>query len=147
MDEKTIFCKTQKGLEEIGSRKNKLPFGFRTVLILIDGKSTVSEIHYKARGLAGVSKALEALEKNNYIATTDNGNNTDIKMKLIKATEELLGEKAGLVIEKVQALAPTEANIGLKLKEIERYTKLCIDEKNAKELGEKYRSILKRYAQ
>ncbi|HDO21808.1 MAG TPA: hypothetical protein ENG86_03005, partial [Nitrospirae bacterium] len=53
--------KTEKGEEEIKSRKYSVPLSLRHVLILIDGKSNAVKILEKGRGLPDIMNSLDEL--------------------------------------------------------------------------------------
>ena len=62
-----VYEKTEKGVEEIQTRKNNLPQKFRTLLIVVDGKKTRESILTQFATLEGAAAALEELEHKGFI--------------------------------------------------------------------------------
>lgn len=62
-----IFDKTDKGREEIATRKFQLPPKMRTLLVMIDGKHTADELLQKIGGLGFTSDSLNDLMNNGFI--------------------------------------------------------------------------------
>jgi hypothetical protein len=62
MDPSTIYVKTAKGIGEIKSKTNRLPGKVRRILILVDGRSSATEIASKISNLSD-GKRREAFEK------------------------------------------------------------------------------------
>jgi hypothetical protein len=63
-----IYVKTDKGREEIQTRKSQLPAGLRTLLIMIDGKSSAGEILKQVAPMGIGPDALEQLIGQGFIA-------------------------------------------------------------------------------
>lgn len=63
----TIFDKTDKGREEIISRKYHLANRLRTLLVLIDGKHAVEDLLQQVSSLGLTKSSLDELEKEGYI--------------------------------------------------------------------------------
>lgn len=68
MDPSEIYAKTDLGITELRERRLNLPVTLRSLLILIDGNRTVSEVLDKARALRLDERALTALERGGLIA-------------------------------------------------------------------------------
>lgn len=66
---KTIFDKTDKGREEISTRKYQLAPRMRTLLLLVDGKQTKDELLKKVTGLGLGEENIEELASNGFIQT------------------------------------------------------------------------------
>jgi len=62
MEPRTIYLKTAKGIGEIKSKTNRLPGKVRRILILVDGRSSATEIASKISNLSE-GKRREAFEK------------------------------------------------------------------------------------
>jgi len=62
-----VYEKTEKGIEEIQTRKNNLPQKFRTLLIVVDGKKTRDSILTQFATLDGAAVVLGELEQNGFI--------------------------------------------------------------------------------
>lgn len=67
MDLTAIYHKTPKGQEEMASRAYKLPARERSVLILVDGKSTARDIIAKAKHFGDAEQFFEALVRGGFI--------------------------------------------------------------------------------
>ena len=61
MSAKTVFLKTDSGLEEVTNRKRKLPAKLRTMLILIDGQHDEAALIYDAQSIGAPADFLERL--------------------------------------------------------------------------------------
>jgi hypothetical protein len=68
MDATTIYHKTDKGSEEIQSRKYKLAPKQRTILILIDGHTSAGDLDNAAKHMGLGEGYLEKLEHDGFIA-------------------------------------------------------------------------------
>lgn len=62
-----IYDKTDKGREEIATRKWQLPSRMRSLLVLIDGKKSDAHIVQKIGGLGLTLQSLEELQENEFI--------------------------------------------------------------------------------
>lgn len=67
MDKNTIYQKSTKGLEEMSSRTCKLPARERSVLIMVDGKSTAQVVIDKAKHFGDAEHFFLALIKDGFI--------------------------------------------------------------------------------
>src|SRR5437762_3500198 len=63
-----IYAKTDEGLRELKERKHNLPITLRTLLIMIDGNQTVSQILERASALRVDASAFSSLERAGLIA-------------------------------------------------------------------------------
>jgi hypothetical protein len=62
-----VYEKTEKGVEEIQTRKHNLPQRFRTLLIVVDGKKTRGDILTQFSTLEGAAAVLGELEQKSFI--------------------------------------------------------------------------------
>jgi hypothetical protein len=67
MDNNAIFDKSDKGREEIITRKFKLAPRLRSLLVLIDGKKTAGELLQQVAGLGLAQDSLDQLYEQQYI--------------------------------------------------------------------------------
>ena len=67
MNTQLVFARTDKGNTELDARTYRLPRKLRTVLILVDGKSSLAQLHVKAMGLPELEGSLEDLAMNGFI--------------------------------------------------------------------------------
>jgi hypothetical protein len=68
MNTQLVFARTNKGNQEITARTYRLPQKLRTVLILVDGRSNLSQLRGKTAGLLQLEQALEDLAMNGFIS-------------------------------------------------------------------------------
>ena len=66
-----IFDKTDKGREEIATRKHHLAPRLRSLLVLVDGKHRTEDLLRKVAGLGLTEQALTELRENAFIEATD----------------------------------------------------------------------------
>ena len=62
-----IFDKTDKGREEIATRKHQLPTRLRTLLVMVDGKQSDEELLKKVAGLGLTAENMTELLNNGFI--------------------------------------------------------------------------------
>jgi hypothetical protein len=62
-----VYKKTEKGIEEIKTRKYNLPQKLRYILIVIDGKMTKRVLFNLYSNMDGLAQALDELEKQGFI--------------------------------------------------------------------------------
>lgn len=62
-----IFDKTDKGREEIATRKHRLPPRLRTLLVLVDGKQSAEELLKKVAGIGLTQDSIYELLDNGFI--------------------------------------------------------------------------------
>lgn len=67
MNTQLVFTRTDKGKDELDARTYHLPRKLRTVLILVDGKSSLAKLREKAMGLAELEGSLEDLALSGFI--------------------------------------------------------------------------------
>lgn len=63
-----VYVKTERGREEIQTRKNQLPAALRTLLIMIDGRSSAGEILKQVASMGITPEALEQLTNQGFVA-------------------------------------------------------------------------------
>ena len=67
MNPSAVYMKTPKGLEEIAKRTFRLAPRLRTLLILVDGRSSSAELAEKAASLGGIAPMLAELAAQGFI--------------------------------------------------------------------------------
>ncbi|MEO7030857.1 MAG: hypothetical protein ABI351_05860 [Herbaspirillum sp.] len=70
----TIFDKTDKGREEIATRKYHLASRLRTLLVLIDGKNSGDDLLKKLAGMGLDETSVAELQRDGFIHETGTGN-------------------------------------------------------------------------
>lgn len=73
MNPTIVFAKTDTGEDAVVQRTRLVQRNLRTVLILVDGKSTVEELVEKAGSIEMVTQALDQLERDGFIRRVGNG--------------------------------------------------------------------------
>lgn len=73
MKNDVILAKTPKGLEEIQTRVHKLPQRMRTVLILVDGKTSAGQFVERLTAITDLDAILEMLLKEGFVAVASAG--------------------------------------------------------------------------
>ncbi|MEO7134172.1 MAG: hypothetical protein ABI024_08120 [Vicinamibacterales bacterium] len=67
MEPRSILAKTQKGLDEIQTRANKLPQKRRSMLILVDGKASVAALVARYPAFGDILETLRELVDEGYV--------------------------------------------------------------------------------
>lgn len=144
MDSKTVFAKTEKGKEEIATRKHGLALSLRRVLILVNGESNIKKIMEKGEGLPDIATSIDALVKEGYIHTSSSNAGRDIKDDLIDIARKILGNDAGKVIKKIEKSPVTAEGLRVTIDECKKLVKFVIDEKKAEELSKRCLDVIKK---
>lgn len=87
MNTQLVFARTSKGNQEITSREFQLPQRVRTVLILVDGKSSVVQLREKAMGLSELENTLEDLAIQGFIQTNSPAWDRRVGAVVVKASK------------------------------------------------------------
>jgi len=144
MDPKKIYQKTEKGEEELRTRKYGLPQNLRQVLIFIDGKSNITKVLEKASGFPNVGQTLEELAVQGFIQPDETVTFAGIKDELIATARQTLGADAEKVIAKIKDSPDTKEGLQATMNSCKKFVKLVIDEKKAEELIRKCSEIMSR---
>ncbi len=115
MNNRLVFSRTAKGVEELDTRKYRISAELRRVLILVDGHSTVEELHKKALVFNDLEHTLESLSRHGFINAGKATNSAVIdseqyrarevrqdgaKWQIVDLARRILGEKQADVISK-----------------------------------------------
>ena len=92
MDSKIRLAKTDKGKEEINHRRHKLPSKLRTLLILVDGTRSVTELTDDCRKLGAPEGGVDVLITDGFIAPIDSAAANDAVAILAGADETPVDE-------------------------------------------------------
>lgn len=154
MNPASIVSKTRKGDEEIRNRTHGLGRNLRTLLILIDGKSTVEEIlAEKAIGLDGADAGLDELAEGGFIAfdgeavaetAGGGGDIAEVKAELIAIANELLGPDGEKIISKLEAAPESKEGLLEAVSGCKKLVKLIIDENKAEQLMQRCSVVIQR---
>lgn len=156
MDKRVVFTKTQKGKDEIETRRYHLPAKLRMALILVDGKSNVALLVEKT-GHSDLIQTLEELTQLGFIQPVSSGagpaampaaakpqDSALLKAELIRISRDILGTQADKIVKKIEDSPDTKEALGATLKNCIELVRLIVDEKKSKALGIKYTEILNR---
>ena len=156
IDKRAVFAKTPKGKDEIETRQNRLPPKLRMALILVDGKSSVTDLVDKG-GHPDLSKALEELSLLGFIrdvsisavpapapAAANHPAALTVKLELIRISHDILGPQADKIVKKIEESSDTKEALSATLKSCIELVRLVVDEKKSKTLGIKYTETLNR---
>jgi hypothetical protein len=72
MHEMTVYAKSAKGRDEIATRAHKLAFKARSLLIMVDGETTVAQLNARAANLGDVTAYLGQLRDGGFIEPAGN---------------------------------------------------------------------------
>jgi hypothetical protein len=160
MDQKTVLQKTEKGNEELETRKYRLSPALRMVLILVDGKSDIAALKNKASGLKDLGKYLKELVSENYIRdqkdfTEDSpapqpdrelgseSKATMAKWEIVGMVKDVIGGESGeRATNRFMNIADTPDALRGALEECYNYVLLTIDDKKATAVKQKGTEIL-----
>lgn len=144
MNPKTVFKKSDKGEEEIRTRKYGISQNLRQVLIFVDGETAVSKILEKTAGLPHVDRSLEELERQGFIEADRTATVAAVKDELIAMTRQMLGADAEKVVAKITDAQETKQDLEAAIAGCKKLVRLTIDEKKAEELINKCSELLGR---
>ena len=115
MDKTDIFIKSAKGEQEIATRVNKLPIKHRSVLIMIDGKTTEESLLAKISGMFDGKTIVSDLETHGFIERKDGPKpalqaaetkgpslNTNAKQYMIDYMYNVLGPEADTFVGRIE---------------------------------------------
>ena len=71
MEKSTVLHKTAKGLEEIKASSHNLPQKLRTLLIVVNGKSTVGDLLARFSAFPDIEQSIDTLLKDGFIQATE----------------------------------------------------------------------------
>jgi hypothetical protein len=153
-----VYTKTDKGRDEIASRRYGLPQPLRFALILVDGRSTVAQLLERGAGLQSLDDSLEMLSEMGFIRRADmpesaaapvvsGATGTPVgagKRELIELANRLLREKSAKVVRKLEECEDSPATLGVAVDGCYKLIKLAIDERVAEEFLASARKIISR---
>jgi len=140
-----VLLRTEKGEEELKTRKYGLSVRMRGVLILVDGNSSLEKIQMKAYGMPDVDSAIQSLIDDGYVekAGGEEEGRGDYKSRLIDAVREILGDQAEKVVSRISDAPDDMEGLRAAVEGSVKLVKLTIDEKKAEELMKKAEEILR----
>jgi len=121
MDPKKIYQKTEKGEDELRTRKYNIPQNLRQVLIFVDGKSNIAKVLEKAAGFPNVGLSLEELAVQGFIQLDETITFAGIKDELIATARQTLGADAEKVIAKIKDAPETKEGLQSTMDNCKKY--------------------------
>lgn len=95
MDLQAVLAKTDKGVEEIETRKHRLEQKLRTILIVVNGKSTAGELVKQFEQQGDIAPLLERLHAEGYVreaaAAAAGADFKALRAELARAINDALG--------------------------------------------------------
>ena len=158
MNPDTVYTKTEKGKERFDARD--IPTNLRHALILVDGRSTLTELLKKGEGLVNLSDSLEMLEQMGLIAPhgsiaevsapapspdTPGTGGIPVKRQLITLAISVLGDKSEKIIRKIEETLDSNEALRHTIDSCGKVIKLTIDEKKAEAFVTAAKDIMARY--
>lgn len=113
MDLQSVLQKTEKGVEEIETRKHRLEQKLRTILIVVNGKATGAELVQKFEQIGDVTPILERLLAEGFVREATAASGADFKelrIQLAQALTDALGPQGDPIVMQLESCkAPEEA--------------------------------------
>ncbi len=163
MNPAAVYAKTEKGKEEIATRKHGLPQPLRFALILVDGRSTLAQLLDRGAGLPNLGDSLQMLLDMGFIegergpsprvatsapAVAAPGGwhpaAASARRELIDLAHGLLRDQAGKVVRKLEDCDDSAAALGAALDACYKLIRLAIDERRAEQFLSAGKEILSR---
>lgn len=147
IDPKTVLKKTEKGEEEIKTRKYGLSMHMRAVLILVDGVSSLDKVTAKAYGMKEIESHIQTLIDEGYIVPVGSAqgaitSSAGVKEKLIGVVNEIFGDKSEKILSRFDSVADEPEALRAALSSAVKIAKLTIDEGKAQALKERGEALL-----
>lgn len=149
--ESMILTKTRKGQEELALRSGALAQKQRSMLILIDGKTLITDLKLKYSFFSNFNEQLEWLLEHGYVEAIATGSRTtgtpvtnaplgstkpmtsSGRDALITLSRELLGNHASSVVQRLQDTPDSPDELLMALQRCHKLIRLSIDEKKAEQ--------------
>ncbi len=94
-----IYDKTEKGQDEIHTRKNHLPSRMRSLLVLVDGKTGDDALLKKVAGLGLTRESIEELLQQGFIAPHPDQTPSEVAVGAPSAEPEAHPDKSAILPE------------------------------------------------
>jgi hypothetical protein len=157
-----VLAKTSVGLREIAERHFGLDLRLRRVLILVDGKASISELLRRAAGIPDFVETLKALIERGFVAPADGGSSDSgqetvpmgsvedsavaegsaVQKQIADVARQLLGDHAERVVTRLASGGSNTIDLGMSVDACYKLIKLTIDEKKAEDFLQRARRIL-----
>jgi hypothetical protein len=104
MESSDIFVRSAKGDQEIATQANKLPIKHRSVLIMIDGKSSEQNLQGKLSGMFDGKAILNDLESHGFIERKAAPKPTIPDPALSRAASSKQGSMLANIVDRVKEM-------------------------------------------
>jgi hypothetical protein len=163
MNPESVYAKTEKGKQEIATRRHGLPQPLRFALILVDGRSTLAQLMDRGAGLPNLRESLQMLLDMGFIEGERGTTRpapalspsmaapggwhpaaASAKRELIDLAHGLLRDQAGKVVRKLEDCDDSAVALGAALEACYKLIRLAIDERRAEQFLRAGKDILSR---
>jgi len=109
MNPQAVLQKTEKGIEEIQTRKYHLDQRLRTLLIVVNGQLTAGQLIERFSRLGDVEPLLKQLLEQGFVQGAASADFKNIRLQLSQALSDALGPDGDPVIMQLEACKTTDA--------------------------------------
>jgi hypothetical protein len=110
MNRQAVLQKTEKGVEEIKTRANKLEQKLRMLLIVVNGKATGADLAKQFEAVGDITPMLEQLIAQGYVREAAGGADfRDIRVRLSQALTDAMGPAGDTIVMQLQGCRDIEA--------------------------------------
>lgn len=153
MQRDDLPVKTDKGREEIDTRRHGLSLALRRVLIVVDGRTSIGQLLDRAP-FGDVARALEELERQGFIAVGGEaavrsglppsaqpaGRST--RAELVALAQALLGANAGRVVKRLEEAEDSTESLAQAVQACHKLIRLVIDEAKAEQFLQRANELI-----
>jgi len=109
MNPQAVLKKTEKGVEEIQTRKYHLDQRLRTLLIVVNGQLTAGQLVDRFGRLGDVEPLLTQLLEQGFVRGAASENYRDIRLQLSQALSDALGPDGDPVVMQLESCKSPDA--------------------------------------
>jgi DNA-binding MarR family transcriptional regulator len=103
MNRQAVLQKTEKGVEEVKTRANKLEQKLRMLLIVVNGKATGADLAKQFEAVGDITPMLEQLIAQGYVREAAGGADfRDIRVRLSQALTDAMGPAGDTIVMQLQ---------------------------------------------
>ncbi len=142
MNPNTVYKRSEKGEEEIRSRKYGIEQHLRQVLIFVDGKASIAKLLDKGCGGSSIVPCLETLASQGFVLVDQVATISCVKGALIAAARQILGYDAEKIVSKIEDAPDTQEGLEATVRNCRKLARFTIDEKKSDDLQRTCSEIL-----
>ncbi len=159
MDSTTVLNKTRSGADELAHRTGAVPQKLRSLLILVDGKTSFADLLRKCAFLPECAEHLAWLMQNGFVQALSPSipaalpsaaaaspmsapDTPSARNALLALAHELLGVNGNAVVKRLQDTEDTREALGQTLERCHKLIRLSIDEKKAEQFRSRGAALL-----